>query len=431
MSVRNCTYPWHWMIVTDQGDVLPCGHGSKPVGNVREQTPAEIWNGETMQALRSSILKGRVHAVCQSSDCPHQRKHLAFSPLEPQALIGEELAESFDEAWYLERYPDVATAVRRLRFASGFEHYAKQGQLEGRDFQLRARRELPAGAAMRNAHLALLERARWATRLQSNPVDIVVQVSTICNLRCVMCPHGTGAVGKSQHMPPDIFERLLGFVATASRMIVSGLGEPFLAPVFWRLVQHCADRDDLFIRANSNAHLVTPESARRLLDSGLKEISFSLDAATPETYARLRGGNFMRSRRGIEVMCAERRGHPRQSLEIFINMTLMRENIGEAVAFVELAVELGVDAVIFSQLFPFGDDPAWTVERNGWRFSYSEQMLYHVPELAREHLDRARDRAVELGIAVMFQSNTHRYLSDPVTEVLAREMPEPATGRTA
>lgn len=431
MSVRNCNSPWHLMVVTDRGEVLPCGHGSKPVGNLRDQSPDEIWNGDTMQALRASILSGRVHAVCKSCDCPHQQRHQAYAPLEPRALIGDELAEAFDEEWYLERYPDAAQAVRRLRFASGFEHYAKQGQLEGRDFQLRSRRELPVGAAVRNANLALLERARWATRLRSAPADLVLQVSTISAPSEAILPRGMTVVGQSQHMPLDIFERLLPFVATAVRIAASGLGEPFLAPAFWRLVQHCADREDLFIRANSSAYLVSPESASRLLDSGLKEICFSLDAATPETYARLRGGNLMHSRRGIEATCQARHRHRRQSLGIFIGMTLMRENIEEAVAFVELAAELGVDGVIFSQFFLFGDAPTGAGELGGWQLARAGQRLSLVPELARKHLDRARERALALGVAIQFQGNTHRYLSEPIMEIASREVVEPATPRSA
>lgn len=420
MSVCNCTYPWHWMIVTDRGEVLPCGHGSKIVGSLLQNTAEEIWNGATMQEIRASILENKVHPVCQSTDCPHQQEHLAFTFGERPEPVPEELAESFDDAWYLNYYGDVGAAVARRQFASGFEHYVKHGQREGREYRLVARSEGQVSAAQRNATLVLLERARNAIHLRSRPADLVLQVSTICNLRCVMCPHGTDKVDRPQHMTMAIFERIQPFVDTAARMIVSGLGEPFLAPAFWWLVEHCAGREDAFIRANSNAHLVTPESAKRLLNSGLKEISFSLDAATPGTYAKIRGGDFAKPRRGVETMCAARRSHPRQSLEIFINMTLMRENVHEATAFVELAAELEVDAVLFSQLFPFGDDPTWTTERRGWRFSYSEQMLKYAPEEARVALDKAKARAIELGVAVVFQSNVHLYLSEPVTEIAAR-----------
>ena len=46
--------------------------------------------------------------------------------------------ETFDEAWYLASYPDVAEAVARGEFASGRAHYFGYGRREGR---------LPSGAA--------------------------------------------------------------------------------------------------------------------------------------------------------------------------------------------------------------------------------------------------------------------------------------------
>jgi MoaA/NifB/PqqE/SkfB family radical SAM enzyme len=416
MSVRNCLYPWHWMIVTHEGDVLPCGHGSKPVGNLRERTADEIWNGPVMQALRAHLLVGRVHPVCRSTDCPHQQQHLAFTPAQEFPAIDEELARSFDDAWYLDAHPDIAAAVQRRQFASGLEHFAKHGCHEGRAYRLVSAGEAPTPApSAANATLALLEYVRGATVLRSRPVDLVIQVSTICNLRCVMCPHGTGAVDRPSHMPLAVLERVQHFITTAARMIVSGLGEPLLAPAFWRLVESCAGRDDAFIRANSNALLVTPENAGRLLDSGLKEISFSFDAATPATYARIRGADFARARRGVETVCAVRRTHRRRSLEIFMNMTLMAENIAEAPQFVEMAAEIGVDAVLFSQLFPFGDQPAWRVTRGAWTFAYSAQMLHRLPQRAAEHLGRARARGEALGIRLEFQSNTHLYAATPLT----------------
>ena len=415
VSVRNCMYPWHWMIITHEGEVLPCGHGSKPVGDLRTHTADEIWNGPVMQQLRASLFVGRVHAVCRSTDCPYQQKHLAFTPTEERPVMNEELAECFDDEWYLAQHADVREVVARRQFASGLEHYARHGCAEGRTYRLTSRTKNPASASTANAALALLEYTSGAIVLRSRPVDLVLQVSTICNLHCVMCPHGMHAVEHPNHMPLALLECVRHFIATAARMIVSGLGEPMLAPAFWRLVDDCAGREEVFIRANSNALLVTPDRARRLMHSGLKEISFSFDAATPATYARIRGADFANARRGVETMCAARRAHPRRSLEVFMNMTLMAENIAEAPRFVEIAAEIGVDAVLFSQLFPFGKQPSWRVERGDWAFVYSQQMLNLVPEQATEHLDRARTVGETLGMSIVFQSTTHAYLS-PQTE---------------
>lgn len=403
-------YPWHWLIIGHDGNVFPCGHGSKSVGNLNLNSADDIWNGPTMQEIRTSLNNDSVHEVCRSTDCPHQQAHLAFTPIERPPALDEEFAKSFDEQWYLESHSDVRAAVQRRQFSSGLEHFGRHGRAEGRGYRLISQNGLNQTVAVANSALALLEYSRGATILRSRPVDLVLQVSTVCNLRCVMCPHGTGAVERPSHMPTAILDHVRDFIAVASRMIVSGLGEPLLAPAFWRLIEDCAQRDDVFVRANSNALLVTPEKARRLMVSGLTEISFSLDAATRSTYAKIRGGDFDRAIDGVRTMCAARQAHPRRSLEIFMNMTLMAENIAEAPSFVALAAELGVDAVLFSQLFPFGNDPRWQVQRPGWTFVYTEQMLNRVPIEAVKYINEARSLAATVGLRVIFQSNTDIYL---------------------
>jgi hypothetical protein len=49
------------------------------------------------------------------------------------SLIAKRLANiKFDEAWYLNKYPDVKEAVRRGVFPSGREHYVLSGYYEHR-----------------------------------------------------------------------------------------------------------------------------------------------------------------------------------------------------------------------------------------------------------------------------------------------------------
>lgn len=55
--------------------------------------------------------------------------------------VGVKLAGGFDESYYLSKNPDVAAAVSAKALASGFEHYVKFGQAEGR-FAVDARSDL-------------------------------------------------------------------------------------------------------------------------------------------------------------------------------------------------------------------------------------------------------------------------------------------------
>jgi MoaA/NifB/PqqE/SkfB family radical SAM enzyme len=412
MAVQHCIYPWHWLTLTPDGTAHPCPHGSNAVGNVCDNSPDEIWNGPVLQEVRASILAGKVHDICKTTNCPHQQPNEAFSPPEVTPYLDEEWAHSFDEDWYLENHPDVAAAIVRLEFVSGLEHFAKFGRGEGRAYRLSTQRQNVAPEQTTNAMLALSEHSRGATRLLSLPVDVVLQISTICNLRCVMCGHGIGAVENKRHMALQVVDSAAPFLSKAARIISSGMGEPLLAPAFWKFIAIYGKEPTVFIRANTNGDFLTRENAVRIMDSGLKEISFSLDAATPETYRKIRGGDYDKAIKGVSTMCEARRNHPRRSLEIFINMTLMCENISEAPAFVDLAKDLQVDGIIFGQLMKFGDQPTWIAQRDTWTFKYSEQMLRNVPDLARHYLTEAKVRAEKIGVKLIFLQNTHLFVSE-------------------
>jgi MoaA/NifB/PqqE/SkfB family radical SAM enzyme len=429
MSVGNCVLPWHWLLIDISGDVQPCGHGSGSVGNLRDSTIEEIWNGDVMVEVRASILAGKVHRVCQTADCPFQRRDAAFPEPTARIHVKEAFARNFDEAWYVREYPDVREAVAKGRFASGLEHFIRHGRAEGRLYKLVEPERLAQAARafrsfagfvgklaaasektrLHNAVLALVEYSQGLTRLEAKPTDVVFVVSTICNLRCVMCPHGMGLVDSPRHMPAEWVDKAAPVVAASSRMIISGLGEPTLAPAFWRILELTKEREGLFIRVNSNGHFLTPEKASAILDSRLSEISFSLDAATAGTYAKIRGGDFARALAGISTMLRSRAASQNRRIEILINMTLMRENIPEAAAFVALGKELGADGIIFTQLFAFGDRPDWRVDRDSWSFVYSEQMLARAPDEATRQISQARRVSEELDVPVHFLNDVLAY----------------------
>lgn len=72
---RTCRYPFRSMTVTWDGAVVPCcyDYDKKYVlGNVKEQTLTEIWNGPKMQGLRREFIRGEVNnSLCvQCPDVP-------------------------------------------------------------------------------------------------------------------------------------------------------------------------------------------------------------------------------------------------------------------------------------------------------------------------------------------------------------------------
>lgn len=432
MSTRNCAFPWHWALIANDGSVHPCSHGSGPIGNLRENTIEEIWNGQLMQEVRSCILKGETHALCQSSDCPFQRSHPAFAERKQAYQIDETFAADFDEDWYLDTYPGVRQLMADYGLVSGLEHYIRHGREEAKQFRLKSaalpekksflqklgalfsakRSKAPKAQTFppHNAILGLMEYSRGLTIISARPVDITVAITTLCNLRCAMCPHGMSLVVNPSHMPVEVLERAESFLNVASRMLLAGVGEPSLAPSFWWLVEKVKSRKDLFIRANTNAYSMTREKADKIMDSGITELSISLDATTPESYLKIRGADFEKVLKGTRALVEARAASGNKRLSLNINMTLMRENLPEAADFVSLGKALGVDAIVFTQLFSFGDRPDWRVERDHYTFVYSDQMIGKRPEAVRTELLKVKQLASELQIPVFFRDNVESYL---------------------
>ena len=65
-----CNLPWRKMTVTWDGDVVPCCYDYNKkfvLGNIREQSLEEIWNGPMMQALRQEFNSNHVtNALCKN-----------------------------------------------------------------------------------------------------------------------------------------------------------------------------------------------------------------------------------------------------------------------------------------------------------------------------------------------------------------------------
>ncbi|UXI70678.1 radical SAM protein [Tahibacter amnicola] len=404
-SVSHCTFPWKWLVVTEKGDVMPCCFTNEPIGNLRDQSVDEVWNGKAMKTLRRRITQGRVHPLCARAGCAY----LASRPDKDGVPVGytrpqltESEAVSFDDAAYLANNPDVAAAVERGLLADGLDHYAQFGKAEGRQF--------PNISNVRNtlspSAQALISYSRGEAVVTHAPTQVVLGVTTQCNLTCVMCPHGVGTIADPQHLPESTVEKLMPSLRSARWIELVGIGEPLLSPAFWTVLAEKQLAPDVYIRSNCNGYLLVQPYIDRLLDSPLREISISLDAATEETYRRIRGGDLRRVIRNLKALTARRRERGSSQLKIHVNMTLMRTNIAEVARVVSLARECDVDAVHLSQLSRFPHIHDWRVTRGDWVFDYAAEMLDYDADAARQPIRDALDAAAKLEMPLVLQNGT-------------------------
>ena len=175
-----------------------------------------------------------------------------------------------------------------------------------------------------------------------------IEITTRCTLGCPACAR-TQRRDKSRHMPRATFERVLAALPHALRVTLVGLGEPLLHPevvAFVRLAVEAGRHVELV----SNAMALDATMGEALCAAGLAGITVSLDALTPEVAARVRPGS------DLPLITANLRRFMalRQTLaappEVAIFTALRRDTVDELPAIVDFAAELGVGALMLSDL---------------------------------------------------------------------------------
>jgi MoaA/NifB/PqqE/SkfB family radical SAM enzyme len=68
-TVKDCHYPWTWMMVTSDGRARPCCFSTGSLGDLHTQEPEQIWNGKIAIELREYVLQDRIHPICANAAC--------------------------------------------------------------------------------------------------------------------------------------------------------------------------------------------------------------------------------------------------------------------------------------------------------------------------------------------------------------------------
>jgi len=129
---------------------------------------------------------------------------------------------------------------------------------------------------------------RKNTRLPYPPVRLWIEPTNHCNLRCVMCPNKDFKKEDKGYMGLDLFKKIIDEAAgSVFDVHLLHRGESLLHPDFFQMVRYAHDKG-VITKFHTNGTLLNEDKARRLLDSGLDQFSFSFDGYDKETYEKIR-----------------------------------------------------------------------------------------------------------------------------------------------
>lgn len=183
-----------------------------------------------------------------------------------------------------------------------------------------------------------------------NKVRLVFwEVTKGCNLRCIHCR----ATATQLSSPTDLATRnaleIIDQIAAAANpiLVLSG-GEPLYRSDIFQLARHATDKG-LRVALATNGTLVTKDVARMIVDAGVRRVSISLDGADAATHDTFRGipGAFDAAVHGLRNLKA-------LGMSVQINMTIARHNAHQLPDVLQLARNLGADALHTFLLVPVG-----------------------------------------------------------------------------
>lgn len=224
------------------------------------------------------------------------------------------------------------------------------------------------------------------------PACLYLEVTNECNLTCVTCPLTFGRVEAPALLTLEKVRYLVSQFPTATRMVLHGIGEPLLNPELPQIIRYLKS-EGKYVLFNSNATLLNARWREALIDSQLDEFRVSLDATTPESYARVRGKPmFPLILTNLRQLMALKKELGASRPQVSLWLTGLKETLAELPDFVRLAHSLGIEEVYLQRLVYWQDD-------NHEKLATPEQSLFQNLREEEEAIIRScEELAAQLGL---------------------------------
>lgn len=217
------------------------------------------------------------------------------------------------------------------------------------------------------------------------PLELNMEISNQCNLQCRMCPKS--AIVQTSPRQSDVEDiRKVTERLGVKVLRFSGLGEPMMTPLFWKLAD-AAMLNGCRIAMVTNGTLLD-DNAVIMLCGMSSMITISLDAATTETYKYIRGTDaFENLYNSIRSLCRHKSSYRMALPIIAINWVLMKSNYREIPLLVRRLREdeVRIDLIHCDPLVSYST-------------AMNEEVLPPETQGLKEYLDEVRNEALSAGI---------------------------------
>ena len=176
------------------------------------------------------------------------------------------------------------------------------------------------------------------------PRTIDIELTNICNQKCVFCATGLETNERPQGMITfETFKNILEFAYPKTNIQLAGYGEPFLHKELEKFLLHANQRGLNRVEIYSNFAALNENRIRGLLDYPFKRLIISLDAMSKDTFQEYKGiDQFDIVVRNIEILADEARKRNGIKQELVVQMVTSQINLAETEKFEDFVKKLGM-----------------------------------------------------------------------------------------
>ena len=186
-----------------------------------------------------------------------------------------------------------------------------------------------------------IDKANRIAEAAEFPAVILIDNCNACNLRCSMCDHkNMRQYRKIQLMDMGLYRRIIDEIAVENpgmRVWNIFFGEPFMCWDMAKRISYAKGKGLKDVVLNSNGVLMTKKKALAVIEAGLDAIYVGIDAATEDTYSKIRvGGHFFKAVDNVLRYkdLLDRYGNANQQLFVqFVVSDINKHEVDDFVAF--------------------------------------------------------------------------------------------------
>lgn len=172
-----------------------------------------------------------------------------------------------------------------------------------------------------------------------------IEPSTACNLACPECPSGLKSFSRpTGKIDLESNKKIIQEVGKQLFYINYYFqGEPFLHPQFLELIKE-AKRNKIYTATSTNAHFISKEKAKEIVQAGLDRLIISIDGMTQKTYESYRvNGLLEKVIEGSKNMVEAKKNLNSQTPHLIFQFLVVKPNEHEVDQVFELAKSIGID----------------------------------------------------------------------------------------